>query len=100
VTPRQRREQNASDWKAQMATPDGRRVIWAILSRAGLFRSNYAVVPDPGVHLAIGEGERNVGLFVLDELNTHAPGAFARMLTEVQAKSTHSTDSAADTAEQ
>jgi hypothetical protein len=63
------REREISDLCTIMGSKEGRRVIWRLLERTGLFRSSF-VAGDP-LATAFNEGERNIGL----ELQVAVEGA-------------------------
>lgn len=76
---RQRRDDDA--WLAQLATEDGRRVIWRILEECGAFRSamersdsltNYNV------------GRQSIGQYLLAVIHKTRPEALIQMMTEHQ----------------
>jgi hypothetical protein len=50
-------------YKNVLATPDGKRVMWDILSTTHLY------LPSQGEHTEFLEGERNIGLQVLDRIS-------------------------------
>lgn len=76
------REVNANDWRTQMASKIGRRLIWSLLDKAGVFRTSFT----GNSETFFKEGMRNMGLFILDEIQTHAPEALALMLAEARVK--------------
>ena len=57
----------------------GRRVVWSLLDRAGVFRSSFAGSSE---QTAFNEGQRNIGLIYLDLILTHAPDAHSTMVDE------------------
>jgi len=76
---RERREQYEADVKAVMSTAAGRRVMWSLLTRAGIFQSSVAAE----AHLVyVNEGRRNMGLEVMHELERCASDEFQRMWKE------------------
>ena len=74
-----RREQVRRDLGTVMATGAGRRVVWAVLERTGVFRSAGAL--ELGV-LAASEGRRQPGLWLIAELSVACPGSYADMIKE------------------
>lgn len=72
-------EQLDRDWANVLATEHGRRVVWDILTRTGLFRSSYRGNADTNFL----EGERNIGLVLLDDrINPNGAHLFGQMMTE------------------
>lgn len=61
-----KRKQLAHDYRQTFGTPHGKRVLWDILSKAHIFRSDFIPgKPDVSVFRA---GERNLGLQIMDAL--------------------------------
>lgn len=75
----QEKEQEARDWQFLLGDARGRRVVWRLLEKAGVFRVSF--VPD-AMQLAFNEGNRNLGLMVQAKVIEHAPGAYLEMLKE------------------
>jgi predicted Fe-S protein YdhL (DUF1289 family) len=73
----QRRE--AEDLKWLMSSARGRRIVWRLLERAGVFRSTFSAT---AMVMAFNEGQRNQGNVFLTEVMTHCPDRFLEMLTE------------------
>jgi diketogulonate reductase-like aldo/keto reductase len=67
-----------------MSGKRGRRVVWSLLDRAGVFRSSF--VAGSPEQTAFNEGQRNMGLIYLDLILTHAPDAHSTMVDENRAK--------------
>ena len=63
-----------------MSDPAGRRFVWAILSNAGVFRISHA--PGDPYQTAFREGERNVGNWLLSDINAICPELYAPMVAE------------------
>ena len=74
-------EQDAQDFKAVMATPEGRRLLFLIINRAC---NPHDPVFDPkvhdgaclGAHMAFGDGSKDVGRLLMSEMAKHAPDEF------------------------
>lgn len=82
-----------------MADARGRRFVWAVLARAGLFRSSMAGTPEL---TAFNEGRRDIGLALLSDLMRVCPEGYARMQAEATSRkptSTGETDDGRDDAE-
>lgn len=67
-----------NDWKWLMAHARGRRLVWRLLERTGIYRSSMT----GNSFTFFKEGERNVGLFIQATLVEHCPEDYAKMLTE------------------
>ncbi len=57
----------------------GRRFVWRLLDRAGVYRTSFN---NSGSITAFNEGRREVGLFLLNEIHEVAPDAYLVMLKE------------------
>lgn len=85
VTRRRRRADRSESrrlaaFSAVMATPDGRRYLWWLLERCGVFKSSFT-----GDHATFfNEGQRNVGLAVMADIHAACPELYAVMLHEAQ----------------
>ena len=85
-TERTAAEQAKADLRAVLQTPQGRRVLWRVLGRAHLFESGWS--PDTAaVHFAAGE--RNVGLWLVHEINAADASAFIGMMQDAAQQETH-----------
>jgi hypothetical protein len=67
-------------FKSVMATAEGRRWIWWLLDRCGVFRTSFT--GDETTYF--NEGTRNVGLMVIADINALCPEYFATMMTEAK----------------
>jgi hypothetical protein len=81
---RSRAEANteADDMKWLMSGKRGRRVMWRLLDRAGVFRSSFT--GDSATFF--NEGQRNMGLIYLGQVHEGAPEAYSTMIEENRAK--------------
>lgn len=75
---RRAREREIDDFKFVMGDPRGRRVIWRVLEKAGIYRSSYT----GNSETFFREGERNIGLMLLAEMMTTCPELHIAMLQE------------------
>lgn len=75
------RRDELSDIKSVMSTENGRRVMYRILVRAGIYKTSYVAGSDPQ-HTAFNEGGRNIGLWTLSELEQAAPASYLKMMEE------------------
>jgi hypothetical protein len=73
------RAQQTEDMKWLAGHPQGRRIAWRLLERAGVFRSTFNT---NAMTMAANEGTRSLGLFLLDELLDASPGVLTRMMQE------------------
>jgi hypothetical protein len=76
------RQVEANDWKWLMSSKQGRRCVWRLLEKAGVYRTSFT----GNSETFFREGMRNMGLFVVDAVHTHAPDAYALMVAESKAK--------------
>lgn len=75
---KRQREADLADLRAVAATPGGVRVLRRILERCGVYKLSYA--PDAGA-TAFNEGMRNIGLWILSEVEESAPEQIVALLT-------------------
>lgn len=68
----------AADFKWIMSNKRGRRFIWRLLEKAGVFRSSFT----GNSETFFREGARNIGLQVLAMVHEHAPESYTLMLNE------------------
>lgn len=72
-------ETEESDIRWLMGTEQGRRIVWRLLDKAGVFRSSF----DPmAMQMAFNEGNRNYGLYILDMVHEHCPELYRPMMKE------------------
>ena len=77
---RLRVEREKEELRALLSQPGNRAVMWRILSKCGVFRDN----PFPHSHgeMARHEGQRSVGLWLLQEIEVADPRAYTVMRNE------------------
>lgn len=68
------------DFKWLMSNKRGRRIVWRLLERTGVYRSSFT----GNSETFFREGMRNVGLMLMAQINTICPGHYATMLQEQQ----------------
>jgi hypothetical protein len=78
-TGRVKRDNELNDLRKILQTPEGRRVIWRILSQAEVFKQTFN--PDPH-WAAFNEGKRRIGLWLYGEIPAADEDAFIRMMEE------------------
>lgn len=77
----QRRRQQVEDFKWLMAHKQGRRLMWRLLSMAGVFRTSMT----GNSSTFFNEGRRDIGLQLMAEINDHSLDAYVLMLKEQKA---------------
>ena len=73
------RNKEIDDLRKILKTPEGRRYIWRRLGKTGVFRNSFNLNSN---QTAFTEGQRNVGLDMLREINEADVTAFAKMQNE------------------
>lgn len=71
------------DLKWFMSTKQGRRVMWRLLEKTGVYRTSF-ITPN-AMQVSFLEGRREIGLEWLGEIMEHCPEQFNTMTTEHQA---------------
>lgn len=77
---RERQQQEIEDFKWLMGTVPGRRIVWRLLEKAGVFRSSFR----PDNSMAFLEGQRNIGLLLICSIHEHCPEKYHVMVKEQQ----------------
>src|SRR4051794_36226520 len=77
------RLQRNADFRWLMGDLRGRRFVWDLLAKAGLFRSSIGISPEL---TAFNEGRRDLGLVVLADMMRLCPEQYARMQAEAISK--------------
>ena len=72
------RHRESEDLKWVLSTRRGRRFYWRVLSRCGIYKSSF----EPSAKIYFNEGERNIGLFLINELMTYCPEVHVQMIKE------------------
>lgn len=67
------------DFKWLMGSKRGRRIVWRLLDRAGVFRLSFNT---NAMQMAFAEGNRNEGLRVLSQIHTLCPELYQVMVKE------------------
>lgn len=70
----------ADDWMWLMDTPRGRRIVWSLLEKTGVYRTSFSPASDS--QTAFNEGQRNVGLVIVTAIMQHTPDLFVIMQKE------------------
>ncbi len=66
-----------------MGMPEGRMWMWDLLVRCGIYQSSFSA---EALGMAFREGQRNIGLHLMAEINRLSPELYARMVGENQSK--------------
>lgn len=74
------RAREVADFVALMGTESGRRFVWRLLGKTGLYRSSFT----GNSETFFREGERNIGLWVMSEIDALCPESYALMVRENQ----------------
>lgn len=78
---RLRREQQ--DLESILCLPQGRRMVWVIIERSGVFGASYS----PDTHaMAFTEGRRSVGLELMTFIQERLPNRWLEMIGETQSE--------------
>lgn len=72
-------QREAEDLKWLMSSRRGRRIVWRLLERAGVYRSTFNT---NAMQMAFAEGARNAGLRMLAQVSASAPEQYIEMLKE------------------
>lgn len=80
-TAREIRKLEISDLKWLAGNVQGRRLIWRMLDRAGIYRSSFN---HSGSLMAFAEGKRDMGLFLLAEVGEASPHGLLKLIAENQ----------------
>lgn len=73
------RENEEADLKWLMGTKRGRRIVWRLLDRAGVFRLSFNT---NAMQMAFAEGTRNEGLRTLAQIHALCPELYPVMVKE------------------
>src|ERR1041385_4249481 len=76
---RARQEKADNDLRFVMSDARGRRVLWALLEDAGVYRSTFNT---DALAMAHSEGKRDTGLRLLDRLLRVTPGEYLKAQEE------------------
>lgn len=73
------KETEDEDLKWLMGSKRGRRIVWSLLERAGIYRLSFNT---NAMAMAFAEGTRNEGLRLLNQVLTLCPELYAAMVKE------------------
>lgn len=72
------RENEAEDFKWLMSHAQGRRFVWRLLEKAGMYRTSFT----GNSETFFREGQRNFGIMLTVLANEHCPEQYALMVSE------------------
>ena len=76
---KKKRDKEISDLRKVLGMVEGRRLIWKLMSEAGVFRSSF---DQSDMSMAFNEGRRDMGLMLMDDILKVAPQSFSQMQKE------------------
>jgi hypothetical protein len=79
VRARLSRDTEESDLKWLMGSKRGRRIVWRLLDRAGVFRISFST---NSMQMAFAEGNRNFGQYILSQIHATCPDLYPVMIKE------------------
>ena len=68
-----------ADFKWLMGSKRGRRIVWRLLDRAGIFRTSFNT---NSMAMAFAEGQKNEGLKTIAQIHSLCPELYAVMTRE------------------
>lgn len=74
-------ERQQEEFRKLLLTPGNRYWLWKLLAKTGIYRSGSWNDPH---QMAIMSGQRDIGLWVLEQIMTNNPDAFALMQREAK----------------
>jgi hypothetical protein len=74
-----RRARDIDDLQKTLKTPEGRRLIRRILEEAGIFRASFS---QNSMLTAFNEGKRDVGLWLIRDIDESDPNMYAQIQRE------------------
>lgn len=81
-------DQEKDDFKWLMGSKRGRRIVWRLLERTGVYRSSFT----GNSETFFREGQRNVGLMLMAQIHEVCPDQYALMLKEQNDVRKHADD--------
>jgi hypothetical protein len=78
----QARENEAVDLKWLMSDARGRRFVWRLLEKSGMYRTSFT----GNSETFFREGMRNFGIMLTSLINEHCPELYLAMVNESKAK--------------
>jgi len=74
-----RKLQQSEDLRSVLDSYKGRAVLWRLLEQCGVYRLSYS---GEALESAFKEGNRQIGLWLLSEIQSVVPGAYLKMQQE------------------
>lgn len=81
-TAKQKEKQAAGDFSWLMNDPRGRRYVWALLARCGVYQSSFARAQGNFAGMSFFEGERNIGLELMARCLAEQSDKYQLMIKE------------------
>ena len=75
---RKEREKEIEDLKKVLSLVEGRRLLWRLMGKAGVFHTSFT----GNSTTFFNEGKREIGLLILNEVMNASPGHFTQMQNE------------------
>ena len=72
------RDDEVADLQAVLNLDGGRRLLWRLLERAGIYKTSFT----GNSETFFKEGRRDMGLFLLNEIQEADPDAYLKMIKE------------------
>lgn len=76
---KRKRERELEDFRSVLASAQGRRFVQRILAEVGIYRPSF---DNNALQMAFKEGKRDVGLFLMIDLNAHFLDRYNQMQRE------------------
>lgn len=74
-----RRSREIDDLQKVLRSPEGRRFVWRVLSEAGVFKASFSL---NSMQTSFNEGKRDVGIWLMSDVDRAEPNAYAQMQRE------------------
>ena len=74
-----RRVREIDDLQKVLKSPEGRRFVWRVLSEAGVFKASFSL---NSMQTAFNEGRRDIGIWLIKDIDRAEPNAYAQMQRE------------------
>lgn len=75
-----KRQRDVNDLRVILKIPEARRYLWKLWGLTGVFRASYT--PKDANMTSFREGQRDIGLALLQDINDANPTALAQMRSE------------------
>ena len=81
---KRRRSRELGDIKKVLSLPEGRRFIWRLWGITGTFKASFT--PKDTNYTMFREGQRDIGMALLEDVNIASPYAYAQMKQELNSE--------------